>query len=47
MMALLRIFFAEISLVDLVPDPNPNPDLNPQPNPDSNQEPDPNMDPDP
>jgi hypothetical protein len=53
--ALLRIFFAEISLADLVPDPNPdlvpdpelNPDLNPEPNPDSNREPDPNIDPDP
>jgi hypothetical protein len=51
--ALLRIFFAEISLADLVPDPNPdsnpelNPGLNPEPNPDSNLEPDPNIDPDP
>ncbi len=50
-MALLRIFLAEISLADLVPDPNSNPELNPdsnpEPNPDSNPEPDPNIDPDP
>ncbi len=44
-MALLRIFFAEISLADLVPDLNL--DSNPEPNPDSNPEPDPNIDPDP
>ena len=56
---IIKNFFAEISLADLVPDPNPalvpdpelNPDLNPEPNPepnpDSNREPDPNIDPDP
>ena len=34
---IIKNFFAEISLADLVPDPNP----------DSNPEPDPNIDPDP
>ena len=44
---IIKNFFAEISLADLVPDPELNPDLNPEPNPDSNREPDPNTDPDP
>ena len=52
---IIKNFFAEISLADLVPNPNPdlvpdpelNPDLNPEPNSDSNREPDPNIDPDP
>jgi hypothetical protein len=49
-MALLRIFFAEISLADLVPDPNPDSNQEPCPNIDQNitdPEPDPNIDPDP
>ena len=33
MMALLRIFFAEISLADLVPDSNPERDPNIDPDP--------------
>ncbi len=48
---IIKNFFAEISLADLVPDPNPDlvpdPEMNPEPNPDSNREPDPNIDSDP
>ncbi len=50
---IIKNFFAEISLADLVPDPNPdlnpepNPDSNPEPNPNKNPEPNPNVDPDP